>query len=105
MNFCATASLDFPDADNTAGTTLITISRRIGPRHLSIAWNGALPTGGSVQVLVLKDGGTEGTIADYDVLTSLTAPGTIRVAQPRGAIVRGMSGTGTGNVRVTVIAE
>ncbi len=105
MNFIKTLTLDFPAADTTLGVAFIQISRRVGPRHLSIAWNGALPTAGAVQVLVLKDGGNIDTAADYVLLTSLTTPGTIRIAEPRGIRVQAFSGTGTGNVDVTVIAE
>lgn len=105
MNFIATANLA---VDGTAGhlsATNILISRRVGPKHISLAWNGALPAGSSIQVLVLKDGGTAGTVADYDLLATLTAPGTIRVAEPRGVLVQALSAAAAGSTRVTVIAQ
>jgi hypothetical protein len=105
MLFKATKTIDFPAADTTISVAFIQIHPQSEVSELTIAWNGALPTAGGVQVYILKDGGNWQTFADYVLVTTLTVPGNVSLAGVRGVRVYGFSGTGTGNVDITVVAE
>lgn len=105
MKFHQTTSLDFPAADTTLGTTVIQIEARAGVSRLSIAFSDAIPAAGVIRVMVLKDAGNPATAADYVLLETLTAPGTIELVLGQTIRIVGFSGTGTGTVAVTVSAD
>lgn len=105
MLFKATKTIDFPAADTTLSTAFIQIHPRIEVSEISIAFTGALPTAGVVQVYILKDGGDWTNAAHYVFFASTSTPGNISLAGVRGVRIYGFSGTGTGNVDITVVAE
>jgi hypothetical protein len=81
----------------------------ISPIHnvsqLTIVPNAALPAGATIKVGVLKVNGIPANIADYNVLSSLTAGGVVELSAGTHIAVFGLS-TGTGGtVQVDVFGD
>jgi len=104
--FKGTSTIDFPAADNTVSTAYIEIHFRNAVNTLTVAWDGLLPAGGALVAKTLKVAGDPATAADWvPVAAAFTTPGTVFLAGVQGLRVYGLSGTGTGNVVVTVVAN
>lgn len=77
---------------------------KLNVSRITVAPAAALPTGGTIKVGILKQGGTPATIADYNIISSLTAGGTVEVAGGHIGVWGLSAGTG-GTVVVTICGD
>lgn len=93
-------SMVFPGSA-TVAPLFVTFEPHLDVNTISVAPASALPTGATIKVGVLKQAGDPTSLADYNVIKSLTGGDTVTVAGGHIAVWGLSAGTG-GTVVVTV---